>query len=118
MLLALHTTTSQSTGLTPCRLAMGQAAVLPIELEIPMWKTLPWEKVRTREELIAFRARQIERRDDDIEDAVLHVRRTHKDYFNNRNSVRTQPLAVDQMVLLHHTRREDDITLFQKLRFR
>jgi len=121
MLLALRTTTGRSAGLTPYRLVMGQEAVLPIELEIPTWKTLPWERVRSRKELIALRTRQIERRDKDMEDAVLHVRRTreaNKDYFNDRNSVRAQPLAVDQIVLLHDTRREDDMTSFQKLRFR
>jgi hypothetical protein len=49
--------------MTLFRMIYGYEAILPIELEVltwkTTWKTLPWNPVQTRADLIAMRARQI-----------------------------------------------------------
>ena len=63
----------------------GREAVLPIETKYPTWRTLGWNDVHTRAELIAVRARQIEMRDEDMEEAMLRktrIRQAKKERFN------------------------------------
>jgi len=44
--------------------------VMPIEEVVPTWGVLPWEDGLSREELLALRIRQLERRPEDIEIAI------------------------------------------------
>lgn len=74
VLFADHTTAKRPTGLTPYRILYGQEAVLPIELEVPTWATLAWDRVQSTEDLLLARARQIERRDHDMEEAVERLK--------------------------------------------
>ncbi|KAJ9246723.1 hypothetical protein DTO195F2_9270 [Paecilomyces variotii] len=102
-------TVKTSTGLTPFRAVMGYDAVLPIELEVPTWKTLAWDKVRTTEDLLLLRARQIELRDQDTEEARLRVQRRReagKEVFDNKKRLREERLTEGQLVLLHDTKLE------------
>lgn len=105
-LLADRVTVNSQTGVSPYRLLMGTHATLPIELEVPTWSTLPWEKVETREELLAMRARQILRREEDMEEAVRRLERMrekNREFFDSRKSLRETPLSPGDMVLLHNT---------------
>ena len=52
--------------------------MLPIEMELPTWRVLPWDQVRTTDELLALRARQLQRRGEDLEEAALHIRRSRE----------------------------------------
>ena len=56
--------------MTPYRILFGQEAVFPIELEVPTWATQAWDRVLSTGDLLLARARQIERRDHDMEEAV------------------------------------------------
>ena len=83
--------------------------------------TLPWEKVETRADLIALRAEQIERRDQDVSDTIIRLQRLraqNKEYHDSHRNLRIAPLKEKDLVLLHNTRLEDDITSRNKLRFR
>ena len=68
----------RSTGMTPALIVCGTDAILPIELDILTWQILPWLGVNSTAYLLALRARQIERRDEDVEEALLHLRRVRK----------------------------------------
>src|SRR5437588_10509955 len=90
----------------------GIAPILPVELSIPTWAVLPWEEVRTRAELLALRARQLERRPDDIAEleAAAHLQRTrerNKEYFDTRHQTTGRTFEVGDMVLLHDTKLEN-----------
>lgn len=63
-----------SAGLTPYYFSCGNESVLPIELEILTWQTLPWDEVQSTSNLLALRVRQLQRRDKDLEEATLHLR--------------------------------------------
>jgi len=78
-------TSRVSTGFTPYRLVFGQDCVLPIELCASSWTTIEWRKVKTTVDLVAARVRQLERREEDIEEAQENVRKSrlhNKAYFD------------------------------------
>jgi len=109
VLFADRTTIRTSTGMTPYRMLFGQEAVLPIELDVPTWQTLPWNTVRTRADLLAMRARQIERRNQDIEEARAHLQRMRiqgKEYYDRMKRLVKETPKVGDLVLLHDTERE------------
>lgn len=121
ILLADRMTVNATTGMTPYRFLFGQDAILPIEMEVPTWSTLPWETITTKEDLIGLRARQILRRDEDVQEAIhrfSRMRDNNKSYHDGRKRLRTNPLEEGSLVLLHDTQRQDDRTSEQKLRYR
>jgi hypothetical protein len=112
-------TVRNPTGMTPAELLYGYEPVLPVELEVPTWRTLPWEAVHTTADLLAMRARQIERRDADMAEAALRLRRLrerNKDLFDERHNLRQSDLDLGKLVLLHDTKLEPDYSA--KLSFR
>lgn len=120
-ILADRVTSHADTGISPFRFVHGFDAVLPIELGVPTWSTLPWETVENRVDLLALRARQIECRDKDVEDALLRLQRLRQqgqEYLDDRRVLRSNPLQERELVLLHDTRLEDDLAAANKLRFR
>ena len=107
VLWADRTTVRTSTGMAPYRVLYGCDAVLPIELDVPTWQVLPWGNVRTTGELLALRARQLERRDEDLEEAALHLRRMReadKDVWDDNRRVHASPILEGDLVLLHDTK--------------
>ena len=75
VLWADRSTVKSTTGLSPYYVTCGSEPVLPIELEVPTWRILPWSEVHTTAELLAMRARQLQRREEDLEEAVHHLQR-------------------------------------------
>ena len=63
VLLSDRVTTKRSTGMSPFRMLYGFEAILPIETEIPAWSSIDPTGVTTTEELLRYRAEQIDRRD-------------------------------------------------------
>lgn len=57
----------------PYYISYGNESVLPIGLEVPTWRILPWDDVNITSDLLAMRARELQRRDEDLEEAVLHL---------------------------------------------
>lgn len=102
VLLAERITTHRPTGKDPFSLVYGRECILPMESKFPTWRILEWEKVRDREELLALRARQLEMRDEDIEETLARkkrIREEGKEEFDQAHNVRTEPLKVDDIVL-------------------
>ncbi|KUJ23665.1 uncharacterized protein LY89DRAFT_556713, partial [Mollisia scopiformis] len=54
---AERTTVHKPTGYTPFYMVYGREAVLPIETEFSTWRTLDWNKVNDRADLLELRAR-------------------------------------------------------------
>lgn len=114
-----RSTVRTSTGLTPYYISCGSEPVLPIKLDILTWRILPWSKVHSTAELLAMRARQLQRRDEDLEEATLHLqcmRLEGKERHDLKHGIREEELAVGSIVLLHDTRREKDMS--RKLSFK
>jgi hypothetical protein len=108
----------ESTGYSPIQLVTGQNPVLPIELCVPTWQTLPWNEVRTREQLIAIRAMQLDLRDEDLQEAIGRIARlrgANKEYWDTTKDINHDQIEVGDMVLLWDSLREVDMSRARKL---
>ncbi|KAK1907837.1 hypothetical protein P3342_006166 [Pyrenophora teres f. teres] len=70
VLWADRTTVKRSTQETPAYLVSGREHILPVELSIPTWQTLPWSEVKDTPTLLAMRAQQFQRRDERFQEAI------------------------------------------------
>ncbi len=61
-----------STGLTLHYSNCDNKLVFPIELEVTIWQILLWDQVYSTSELLALRARQFQRQDENLEEAAFH----------------------------------------------
>jgi len=62
--------------------------------------------VKTTVELLVARARQLERREEDIEEAQENVRKSHlrnNVYFDKNHRERVQTMEIEDMVLLYNS---------------
>ena len=82
-------TVRKSTGMTPYRVVFGQECLLPVEIAMESWRVVDWLRVERawnkRAELLALRARQLERRSENIEkvaEAQRKRREANRDYFD------------------------------------
>lgn len=60
-----------------------------------------------------MRARQLQRWDEDLEEAILHLqcmRLKRKEWHDLRYGIRNKELAIRDIVLLHNTRHEKDMS--------
>ena len=69
-----RTTHSSVTGFMPTELMFGQKPIMPMEQTISSWATVDWRDEMSREELLAARIRQLERRPEDVERAAEKLR--------------------------------------------
>ena len=68
-----------------------------------------------------MRARAVERRKEDLEEAKAHLRRIRergKEYFDRRHNIRGKPLKPSILVLVYNTIGAIDISSSRKLLFR
>lgn len=109
ILWADRTTVKRTTGYAPYRLLFGMDCVLPIEAEIMTWNTTHWGTVTDTESLLAARARQLERRPEDLARAVESItesRAGDKRRHDAGRNIRHEPFEVGDLVLMHETRWE------------
>jgi len=86
----------------------GHDAVLPIELENLSWNTANWvQGIDDTASLIAARARQLERRREDIDVAIQNpeeLRDANKGYFDQAANLGTEDLEIGDLALVHESR--------------
>ena len=58
----------------PSELILGQKPIMLIEQSVLSWVALPWADEMSREELLALRIRQLERRDEDVQIATKRMK--------------------------------------------
>ena len=78
--------------------------MLPVETRFPTWRTLGWDEVHDRSKLLELRARQIEMRDEDLEESRLkkNRRRTEgQEYFDATHQIRKSPIKEKDLVLAY-----------------
>ena len=99
-----RTTHSLVTGYMPAELMFGQKPIMSMERTISSWATVNWRDEMSREELLAARIRQLERRPEDVERAAekLRVARTrNKAQFDRTHRLRPKKIEEGDWVLVY-----------------
>ena len=82
----------------------GREVVLLVKTRFPTWRTLGWDKVYNRVELLEMRIRQIEIRDEDMEESRLRKKRSRKkgqEYFDAYYQIRKELIRERDFVLAY-----------------
>jgi RNase H-like domain found in reverse transcriptase/Integrase zinc binding domain len=121
VLWADRVTIRRPTGMSAFRICFGYDPILPIEEELPTWSFLKWSEVQTRGELLTLRALQLRRRDEDVDEASLRLRRMReqaKEQFDETHIIREKELEVGNLVLLYNSRNKTNFSRKAKFSFR
>jgi hypothetical protein len=102
-----RTTHSSVTGYMPAELMYGQKPVMPTERTISSWAVLEWKDEMSREELLAARIRQLERRPEDTEREnrslfLQTARMRSKERFDRTHRFRPKNIKEGDWVLLYN----------------
>ncbi|KAL3682085.1 hypothetical protein R1sor_000107 [Riccia sorocarpa] len=109
-----HCTT---TGYMPVELILGQKPILPIEDSVLSWVSLPWEDGVDHETLLAWRIRQLERREEDLADAQEKLKQTrlkNKFRFDKTHRLRPKPIQHGDWVLVYDNTLENQHSTVRK----
>lgn len=118
VLLADRISIQENTGYSAYQLVTGQNPVLPIELALPTWQTLPFRQITDRAQLLAVRAAQVDLRDQFIKDAVSRIERLRlqkKEYWDDHKEIRREEISPGSLVLLWDSVRQTDMSRDRKL---
>ncbi|RYN41671.1 hypothetical protein AA0114_g10630 [Alternaria tenuissima] len=118
VLLADRISIQEQTGYSPYQLVTGQNPVLPIELALPTWQTLPFREVKDRAQLLAIRAMQLDLRDQFTKEAIARTNRmraSKKEYWDDTKEIRREDITRGDLVLLWNSVREIDMSRDRKL---
>jgi hypothetical protein len=70
--------------------------MLPIELVVPTWQSLPWSAVQNHSNLLAVRATQLQFRKDNLEEAVNCTQRLRREAVEGRNEKREMATVLKE----------------------
>lgn len=117
ILWAERVTLRRPIGYSPAQLILGQNPVLPIELVVPTWQSLPWAEVRSHADLLAVRATQLQFRKENLEEAVHRTRRLRRAAVETRNEAKepVEDLSVGELVLIWDAMKAIDKSSDRKL---
>jgi hypothetical protein len=101
----------------PAELIFGQKPIMPVEQSIISWLALLWQEEVSREELLALRIRQLERRTEVIEVAkaqLKNVRLKNKKDFERRHQLRPRKVVEGDWVLVYDSSLDNQHSTTQK----
>mgnify|MGYP000692221976 CR=1 FL=1 len=99
-----RTTHSSVTGFMPAELMYGQKPIMPMERTVSSWATVDWRDEMNREELLAARIQQLERRLEDVERAAEKLRAArvkNKERFDRTHRLRPKKIEEGDWVLVY-----------------
>jgi hypothetical protein len=117
VLWADRVTVRRPTGLAPAELVMGKQPVLPIELSLESWQTLPWDAVESTSDLLALRTKQLEWKGEKLAEAIGRTTRSRLAAAEQWDLVKAhdKDLDVGTLVLVWDAVRATDKSVRRKL---
>ena len=100
-------TTRRSIDFASYKVVFGQDCVLLVELHATTWAIVDWRRVKTKEQLLAAQARQLERREENLTTAAKCLKANqmaNKKFFDSNRRKQKQGLEIGTMVLLYNSR--------------
>ncbi len=96
-------------------------SMLSIELEISIWRILSWQKIHTIEKLLTMRARQLQKRNENMNEAknlLKRMQKQKKEYFDSKHFTIDKKINKNDLVLLHDIQYENDRSINSKLKYK
>ena len=99
-----------SIGYSAFEIVYGSECLLPVQFSILSWNMVDWEEIRTREDLLLARMRQLDQRvlaEAHAAENLRNSRKANKAYFDQQKRLRgdQQQLQIGDLVLLHNTKK-------------
>ena len=91
---------------------------MPIEETMISWSNLPWGEDMEREDLLALRIRQLERRQEDIDIAtekLKNARLRNKELFDKKHRLRPKDIKEGDWVLVYDNNVDNQYTAMRKM---
>jgi hypothetical protein len=96
-------------------------SMLSIKLKISIWRILFWQKIYIIEDLLTMRARQLQRRNENMNETrnlLKRMRKQDKKYFDSKHFTSNKNINKNDFVLLHDIQHENDRSINRKLKYR
>jgi hypothetical protein len=109
------------TDLISFYLQCDNESMLSIELKISIWRILSWQEIHIIEDLLTMRARQLQRRNENMNEAknlLKRMRRQDKKYFDSKHFVTNKKINKNELVFFHDIQQENDRSINRKLKYR
>ncbi|KAG5458656.1 MAG: hypothetical protein BJ554DRAFT_1080, partial [Olpidium bornovanus] len=90
-----RSTTHRTTGFAPVELMHGNQPSLPVKDALVTWSVLLWKDGLSREELLALQIRQLQRREEDVEEGrwkMLETKRREKERVDAKRRRHPRPV--------------------------
>jgi hypothetical protein len=96
-------------------------SMLSIELKISIWRILSWQEIHIIEDLLTMRARQLQKRNENMNEAknlLKWMRKQDKKYFDSKHFVTNKNINKNDLVLFHDIQHENDRSINRKLKYK
>jgi hypothetical protein len=107
--------------LTSFYLQCDNESMLLIELKISIWRILSWQEIYIIEDLLTMRTRQLQRRNENINETknlLKRMRKQNKKYFDLKHFATNKNINKNDLVFLHDIQHENDQSVNRKLKYK
>jgi hypothetical protein len=109
------------TDLISFYLQCDSETMFSIELKIFIWRILSWQEIHIIEDLLTMRARQLQRRNENMNEAkhlLKRMRKQNKKYFDSKHLLTDKDINKNDLVLFHDIQHENDRNINRKLKYK
>ncbi len=95
--------------------------MLLIKLKIFIWRILSWQKIHIIEDLLTMRTRQLQRRNENMNEAknlLKRMRKQNKKYFDSKHFTINKNINKNNFILFHDIQHENNRNINRKLKYK
>jgi hypothetical protein len=95
--------------------------MLSINLEIFIWRIFFWQKIRIIEDLLTMRIRQLQKKDEDMNETkhlLKRMRKQNKKYCDSKHFTTNKNINKNDLVFFHDIQHENDRTINRKFKYK